>query len=95
MAAYQSEVQIKFTYQQAPETGNAYSHYYWGIDDVVITSNPNANDLEIVQLTNGDIWNVWGRVTPIDEEFLLLTVVLLLGYFTVTVELTTKITLML
>lgn len=69
VAAYQSEVQIKFTYQQAPETGNAYSHYYWGIDDVVITSNPNANDLEIVQLTNGDIWNVWEyRVTPMEQR---------------------------
>ena len=29
VAAYQSEVQIRFTYTQAPETGNGYSHYYW------------------------------------------------------------------
>ena len=59
VAAYQPEVQIRFTYTQAPETGTAYSHYYWGIDDVLITSNPIANDLEIVQLTNGDFYNVW------------------------------------
>lgn len=70
VAAYQSEVQFRFTYTQAPETGNAYSHYYWGIDDVVVTSNPNADDLEIVQLTNGDIWNVWEyRVTPMEQTY--------------------------
>lgn len=68
VAAYSSEVQIKFTYMQAPETGDAYSHYYWGIDDVTITANPNADDLELVQLTNGDIWNVWEyRVTPLEQ----------------------------
>ena len=69
VAAYQPEVQIRFTYTQAPETGTAYSHYYWGIDDVLITSNPIANDLEIVQLTNGDIYNVWEyRVTPMEQK---------------------------
>ena len=53
---------------QAPETGNAYSHYYWGIDDVVVSSNENADDLAMVQLTNGDIWNVWEyRVTPMEQ----------------------------
>ena len=70
VAAYQSEVQFRFSYMQAPETGNAYSHYYWGIDDVSVTSNPNANDLEIVQLTNNDIWNVWEyRVTPMEQRY--------------------------
>ena len=70
VAAYQAEVQFRFTYTQAPETGNAYSHYYWGIDDVVISSNPNADDLEVVQLTNGDIWNVWEyRVTPMEQKY--------------------------
>ena len=68
VAAYQAEVQFRFTYTQAPEVGNSYSHYYWGIDDVVVTSNPNADDLAIVQLTNGDIWNVWEyRVTPMEQ----------------------------
>ncbi len=64
VAANNAEVQFKFKY-----TGDGYSHYYWGIDDVVITSNPNADDLEIVQLTNGDIWNVWEyRVTPMEQR---------------------------
>jgi hypothetical protein len=54
---------------QAPEVGTAYSHYYWGIDDVVVSSNENADDLAMVQLTNGDIWNVWEyRVTPMEQK---------------------------
>lgn len=69
VAAYSAEVQIKFSYMQAPEVGDGYSHYYWGIDDVSITANPNANDIEITQLTNGDIWNVWEyRVTPFEQR---------------------------
>jgi hypothetical protein len=68
VAAYSDSVQFRFTYTQAPETGNAYSHYYWGIDDVVVSSNDNADDLAMVQLTNGDIWNVWEyRVTPMEQ----------------------------
>ena len=68
VAAYNDSVQFRFTYTQAPETGNAYSHYYWGIDDVVVSSNDNADDLAMVQLTNGDIWNVWEyRVTPMEQ----------------------------
>lgn len=68
VAAYSDSVQFRFTYTQAPETGNAYSHYYWGIDDVVVSSNVNADDLAMVQLTNGDIWNVWEyRVTPLEQ----------------------------
>ena len=68
VAAYSDSVQIRFTYTQAPETGNSYSHYYWGIDDVVVSSNDNADDLAMVQLTNGDIYNVWEyRVTPMEQ----------------------------
>ena len=68
VAAYSDSVQIRFTYTQAPETGNAYSHYFWGIDDVVVSSNDNADDLALVQLTNGDIYNVWEyRVTPMEQ----------------------------
>ena len=69
VAAFQSEVQFRFAYMQAPETGTTYSHYYWGIDDVSVTSNPNENDLEIVQLTNNDIWYYWEyRVTPMEQK---------------------------
>ena len=65
VAANNSEVQFRFVY-----TGTGYSHYYWGIDDVIITSNPNEDDLEIVQLTNGDIYNVWEyRVTPMEQRY--------------------------
>jgi len=69
VAAYSDSVQFRFSYMQAPEVGTAYSHYYWGIDDVVVSSNENADDLAMVQLTNGDIWNVWEyRVTPIEQK---------------------------
>lgn len=68
VAAYSAEVQIRFSYLQAPETGDAYSHYYWGIDDVTISENPVANDLSTVQLTNGDVYNVFEyRVTPLEQ----------------------------
>ncbi|PCJ81719.1 MAG: hypothetical protein COA49_04205 [Bacteroidetes bacterium] len=68
VAAYSDSVQFRFTYTQAPETGNSYSHYYWGIDDVVVSSNVNADDLAMVQLSNGDIFNVWEyRVTPLAQ----------------------------
>jgi hypothetical protein len=68
VAAYSAEVQVRFSYLQAPETGDAYSHYYWGIDDVTISENPVANDLSTVQLTNGDVWNVFEyRVTPLEQ----------------------------
>ena len=69
VAAYSDSVQLRFSYMQAPEVGNSYSHYYWGIDDVVVSSNENADDLAMVQLTNGDIWNVWEyRVTPMEQK---------------------------
>ena len=67
-AAYQSDVKLRFAYRQAPETGTAYSHYYWGIDDVVVTSNDVVNDMAITQVTNGDVYNVWEyRNTPIEQ----------------------------
>ena len=65
VAANMDSVNLRFAYRQAPETGNAYSHYYWGIDDVTVTSNDVMNDLEITQVTNGDVFSVWEyRVTP-------------------------------
>ena len=67
-AAYQSNVLIRFSYLQAPETGDGYSHYYWGIDDVTIYENIASNDLEAVLLTNGDIDNTFEyRVTPMEQ----------------------------
>ncbi|MGB0180111.1 MAG: hypothetical protein ACPF8U_08635, partial [Flavobacteriales bacterium] len=68
VAAYQDSVQLRFAYRQAPETGQGYSHYYWGIDDVTVTSNTVANDLEITQVTNGNVFTVWEyRMTPFEQ----------------------------
>ena len=68
VAANMDSVNLRFAYRQAPETGNAYSHYYWGIDDVTVTSNDIVNDLEITQITNGDVFSVWEyRLTPLEQ----------------------------
>ena len=68
VAAYEDSVQLRFAYRQAPETGQGYSHYYWGIDDVTVTSNTVANDLEITQVTNGNVFTVWEyRMTPLEQ----------------------------
>ena len=67
-AAGQSAVDIRFAYLQNPITGGGYSHYYWGIDDITIEANPVANSLDLVQLTNGDVYFLFEyRVTPIDQ----------------------------
>jgi hypothetical protein len=68
-AANQANVQIRFGYNTAGEAG--YSHYFWGIDDVVIRENAIVNDLEVRQVTNGDIFNLWEyRVTPFEQRSL-------------------------
>ena len=64
VAANQDSVQLRFAYRQQFDEP-AYSHYFWGIDDVVVTSYPEENDLEITQVTNGDITTLWEyRITP-------------------------------
>ncbi|HAT47571.1 MAG TPA: hypothetical protein DCS71_01490, partial [Flavobacteriales bacterium] len=68
VAANMDSVNLRFAYRQAPETGTAYSHYYWGIDDVLVTSNDVVNDIEITQVTNGDVFRVWEyRLTPLEQ----------------------------
>jgi hypothetical protein len=68
VAAGSSQVKIRFSYLQAPETGDGYSHYYWGIDDVIVSQNPVENDLSVVQVTNGDVYNIFEyRVTPLEQ----------------------------
>lgn len=68
VAANMDSVNLRFAYRQAPETGTAYSHYYWGIDDVLVTSNDVVNDIEITQVTNGDVFSVWEyRLTPLEQ----------------------------
>ena len=67
-AAGEAAVDIRFAYRQNPIVGNGYSHYYWGIDDIRIEANPVANDLELVQLTNGDVYFLFEyRVTPMEQ----------------------------
>ncbi|MGB2229460.1 MAG: hypothetical protein ACPHZB_08020, partial [Flavobacteriales bacterium] len=71
MAANQDSVQLRFAYRQAPETGAGFSHYFWGIDDVTVSSNQVMNDVEITQIVNGDVWNVFEyRVTPLEQAIL-------------------------
>ena len=66
-AANQDSVQLRFAYRQQ-FTDPAYTHYFWAIDDVKVTSYAEQNDLEITQVTNGDITNFWEyRITPMEQ----------------------------
>jgi hypothetical protein len=71
VAASQDSVQLRFAYRQAPETGAGFSHYFWGIDDVTVSSNQVMNDVEITQIVNGDVYNVFEyRITPLEQAIL-------------------------
>jgi len=68
-AAGESNVLIRWGYNTAAAAG--YSHYFWGIDDIMIYENLVENDIEIVQTTNGDVFTVWEyRVTPFAQRTL-------------------------
>ena len=59
-------MQIRWAYNSAGAAG--YSHYFWGLDDIRIFENPLENDLEITQVMNGDVFNLWEyRVTPMEQ----------------------------
>ena len=48
-----------------------FSHYFWGIDDVTVSSNQVMNDVEVTQIVNGDVFNVFEyRVTPLEQAIL-------------------------
>ena len=49
-AAHKDSVQIRFAYRQPEETGNGYSHYYWGIDDVFVRRNVVEHDVVVSEL---------------------------------------------
>ena len=67
-AAEQDSVQLRFAHRQPAEIGQGYSHYFWGIDDVMVTSSSVLNDLEITQVTNVDVSSVWEyRMTPLEQ----------------------------
>lgn len=66
-AAGQSSVLVRWGYNTAAAAG--YSHYFWGIDDIEIFDNSIVNDLEILQVTNGDVIGIWEyRVTPFEQR---------------------------
>lgn len=66
VAAGMEAVQIRFAYNSAGAAG--YSHYFWGLDDIRIFENPTLNNVEVMQVVNGDVFNIWEfRVTPMEQ----------------------------
>jgi hypothetical protein len=66
VAAGESAVKLRFSYNSANEDG--YNYYYWGIDEVKVQDNPTASNIFISELYNGDIIQNWEfRVTPEEE----------------------------
>jgi hypothetical protein len=66
VAAYQSNVQFRFAWQ--PNGNATHSHYFWGIDDVSIISNPIENDMELAYLALGDVAGDFEfRVIPLEQ----------------------------
>ena len=67
VAAGQSSVLLRFGFNTNNTAG--YSHYFWGLDDISVYGNPTANDIELRQVTNGDVYNVWEyRLTPMEQK---------------------------
>jgi hypothetical protein len=53
VAAGESAVQFRFGWQA---NGNAtHSHYFWGVDDILLYPNPVQNDIEVTYVSTGDI----------------------------------------
>ena len=66
VAANQPSVYVRWAYNSA--VAAAYSHYFWGLDDICIYETTSENDLEITQVTNGDIFNLFEyTVTPLEQ----------------------------
>lgn len=66
VAANQPSVLIRWFYNRAQNS--AYSHYFWGLDDICVYETVEENDLEITQVTNGNIVTVWEyTVTPLEQ----------------------------
>lgn len=66
VAANQPSVLVRFAYNS--EVADAYSHYFWGLDDICIYETTAENDLEVTQVTNGDIFNDFEfTVTPLEQ----------------------------
>ena len=69
-AANTDSVRIRFGYRD-PSGGNIpYGTYFWGIDDVSITTVEPNTDLRITQVANGDVLNDFEyRLTPWNKSF--------------------------
>ena len=67
-AANTDSVRIRFGYRD-PSGGNIpYGTYFWGIDDVSITTVEPNTDLRITQVANGDVLNDFEyRLTPMEQ----------------------------
>jgi hypothetical protein len=69
IAANESNVKIRFAYvADEAETGTSYSHYFLGVDDIVIYENPFENNLSVLQVMNGDVFDLWEfKNSPIEQ----------------------------
>jgi hypothetical protein len=66
VAAGQPSVYIRFAYNAGEQAG--FNYYFWGVDDVSITTNSVNNDLEISEITNGNIVSSWEfHETPMEQ----------------------------
>jgi hypothetical protein len=66
VAAGQPSVFIRFAYNAIEQAG--FNYYFWGVDDVRITTNTVNNDLEISEITNGNIVTSWEFYeTPMEQ----------------------------
>lgn len=54
-AANQSSVILRWGFQ--PVGTLAYSHYFWGLDDILVYENPVQNDMLVRYVSTGDIQN--------------------------------------
>ena len=60
VAANESNVLIRFGYLASEAAfGTSFTHYFYGVDDVSVYENPNANNLSVLQVMNGDVVNLW------------------------------------
>lgn len=72
-ASGQESVMLRFSFNSEladifATYGGSYFTYHWAIDDVLIYTNEQVNDLEIEYVTNGDVFNVWEyRNTPLEQ----------------------------
>jgi hypothetical protein len=66
VAAFQSDVLVRFAYNNAFD--QFFGFYSWCIDDIFLYEAPSDNDIEVIQVTNGDVFNDWEyRVTPLSQ----------------------------